>query len=275
MPNLPRETLPLAVSFHRRERDGVVWYESPLLAMRNVRHGFYTRIGGVSGGPFNSLNAGLSTDDDPANVEENRRRVMDRRPGPLVMVRQVHGSRIAGAGDVGCEADAVALSIGEGTAGVLTADCCPILLMHPGTWGNDAVAAVHAGWRGMAGGVIEAAVARLVKLTGRPAMHIVAAIGPCIGPDAFEVGEEVADAFGNDPATVLRRDGWPKPHIDLPAAAAVRLEHAGVRRQTIDLARLCTVERPAEFFSHRRDAGRTGRMLNVIAPLEREPDLRP
>ena len=248
------------MSFLRRERDGVVWYESPLLAGRGVSHGFYTRLGGKSVGPFTSLNCGQSTDDAAEAVAENRRRVMAGRPGPLVSVRQVHGSRVAGSAEAGSEADAVALSAGEGTAGVLAADCCPILLAH-----GDAVAAVHAGWRGAAGGVIEAAVARLVMLTGRRADDIVAAVGPCIGPEAFEVGEEVAEAFGNDAAIVLRRDGRSRPHVDLPAAAVRALDRAGVRRTSIDVARLCTVERADAFFSHRRDNGHTGRMLNVIS----------
>ena len=265
----------LAVSFHRRQHGTVAWYESSMLTNRGVAHGFYTRHGGVSGPPFESLNCGYAVSDVRPDgdlieqIESNIERVIAGRSRPLIMVQQVHGNEVLGAGAGGQCGDAIALQSGEGTAGILTADCCPVLLAHVGDAGAVAVAAVHAGWRGLVAGVIEAATARVCELAKADVADVVAAVGPCIGPVAFEVGEEVAAAFQrrfpNKPDLVRRRADWPRPHVDLPAAAAAALEGAGVATGSVDMAGLCTVERADEFFSHRRDGGRTGRMLNVIS----------
>ena len=197
-------------------------FASPLLEAYGIGHGFYTRDG------------------DP--------------DVPVRRVKQVHGTDLAGVADLPtCEADGVVLRAGEGWAGVVTADCCPVLIA-----GDGAVAAVHAGWRGMVAGIVEKAA---TEIGGA-----VAAVGPCIGVEAFEVGEEVAAAFvgaGLGDA-VVRRDMWPRPHVDLPLAALLCLRRAKLDADDVDVGRLCTHSRPADFYSYRRDGPGTGRMLSVI-----------
>ena len=243
----------------------MVVYRSPKLERLGVAcHGFSTRSGGVSGGPFASLNLG-GTGDGPANVEENWRRFLAAigvNGTARHEVEQVHGAAVLPAGAAG-KADAVVSDDADQPACVRVADCCPILLSFDD---GSRVAAVHAGWRGLVAGVIEAAV---YALQGRR-QDVLAAVGPCIGFDAFEVGPEVlaafADKFGD--SAPLRRDGpGGKGHVDLCASAVLALTRAGVRLANIDAAFLCTFENEAEFFSHRRDHGVTGRMAAAIRPL--------
>ena len=150
---------------------------------------------------------------------------------------------------------------------IRTADCVPILLA-----GADGrvVAAVHAGWRGVVGDIVGRAV-RVLGEAGVDPARVLAAIGPCISAAHFEVGEEVADAFvmAKLPEALQRRQEWPKPHIDLQAAVRRQLERAGVSQ--IDGHALCTVRDADDFFSHRRDEGRTGRMIGLIAPRAAAP----
>jgi YfiH family protein len=204
---------------------------------------FTTRRGGVSEGPFASLNLGLWTDDDADRVRENRTRVELLTGGRLAPARQVHGTDVV-------EADprAVAEADGQVTAehGVaamaLTADCLPIALVAP-----EGVAMLHAGWRGLANGVIANGADALRKLG---AGRIAAAIGPGAGPCCYEVGDEVRAAFGTSGRTV-----------DLKAIARDRLEQAGVA--VVHDCGLCTMHDPERFFSHRRDRGVTGRQAGV------------
>jgi len=143
---------------------------------------------------------------------------------------------------------------------VRVADCVPVLLA---SGDGRVVSAVHAGWRGVAAGVVSEAVQAMRRLG---ASDIVAAVGPCIGVNHFEVGQEVAEAFdsaGLRPC--VRRDGWPKPHIDLSSAVAWQLREAGVESSRIDRTDRCTFAHADEFFSHRRDHGRTGRQAALIA----------
>jgi YfiH family protein len=204
---------------------------------------FTTRRGGVSDGPFASLNLGLKTDDDPDRVAENRARVERLTGGRLAAVRQVHGTDV-----VEADPDAVADADGQVTAhpGVaaiaLVADCLPIALVAP-----EGVGMIHAGWRGLAGGVIANGVARLRQLG---AGRIAAAIGPGAGPCCYEVGGEVHAAFGTSGRTV-----------DLKAIARERLTEAGV--ETVHDCGLCTMHDPERFFSHRRDRGVTGRQAGL------------
>lgn len=175
-------------------------------------------------------------------------------PDRLVTVRQVHGSAVSTPGQRLAEADAVVVDRPGEAAAVRVADCAAILLAGRG---GSVVAAVHAGWRGIVAGVIGRAVA---AMGGAEA----AAIGPCIGVEHFEVGQEVAERF--EPALV-RHDLGPKPHVDLPAAVHRQLHDAGV--QTIDTLPACTYAEPERFFSHRRDVThggmpQTGRQAAVI-----------
>jgi YfiH family protein len=207
---------------------------------------FTTRAGGVSEGPYASLNLGRWTDDDPCAVAENCRRAADGRP--LAFGRQVHGTRVltvdgATPDDAIADADGVATAASGVAALVLTADCLPIALATP-----NAIAMVHAGWRGLADGVLEEGVRAVRALGGDGPLH--AAIGPGAGVCCYEVGDEVAARFPDWPRRTDRT-------IDLKAIAAQRLRVAGVV-EVHDVAR-CTMCEPDVFFSHRASGGLTGR----------------
>jgi polyphenol oxidase len=206
---------------------------------------FTTRRGGVSQGPFASLNLGPWTDDDHVHVAENRRRVQERTGARrLLQGHQVHGTRVSVEQGEGEDADGQVTAHAGLAPIVLVADCLPIALVSSG-----AVGMVHAGRRGLADGVIAAGVAALRALA--PAAPVAAAIGPGAGPCCYEVGDEVRAAFGTDGRT-----------LDLKAIAAGQLAAAGVD-EVHDCA-LCTMcGDPALFFSHRRDGGLTGRQAGV------------
>jgi YfiH family protein len=251
--------------------NGVVLYASPLLSAIGVKHGFATRIGGVSPPPFDSLNLGnISGElrDDDANVAENLNRMqiaaglVDRR---RAWVHQVHGNRVAMVRDSsfenGTQADAMVSDDATAFLLVRVADCVPILLATPD---GAAVAAIHAGWRGVVAGVVPQAVQALASLAEIPAKRIVAAIGPCISHDFFEVSPELAREFvGLFGKGVCRVDR----HVDLPYAVATQLRANGVLETRIDATDRCTARDEDEFFSHRRECGITGRMAAVIAPI--------
>ena len=212
-----------------------------------VRALFTTRRGGVSPAPYDTMNLGRWTDDDQAAVEENRRRVLALTGAErFAFGRQVHGATVV----LDDEADIVdadgQVSTRPGVAPlVLTADCLPVALAAP-----DAVGMVHAGWRGLAAGVLEQAVS---KLHGGP---LAAAIGPCARGCCYEVGDEVREAFAAHPGA--RRDR----NLDLAAIARRTLLDAGV--EDVAVCGLCTMCSDASlFFSHRRDRGRTGRQAGV------------
>ena len=233
-----------------------------------------TRAGGVSGGAYEALNLGLAVGDDPAAVAENRRRFAARLAGARpVWLRQVHGARVWHAraadaeGDAGePEADA-AWTAEPGVALVIqVADCLPVLLT---TADGRAVAAAHAGWRGLAGGVLEAALDALQRGSGCAPSGVLAWLGPCIGPQAFEVGADVLQALGADPQgrapphfpPRVRADGSRRWLADLPELARRRLRQAGVG--WIGGGRWCTVADPSRFFSYRRD-GVSGRFAAAV-----------
>ena len=201
---------------------------------------FTTRHGGVSEGPYASLNVGLGTDDDPGCVAANRERVRAQAGAArLAHGRQVHGTHVVVDGEGGEEADGQVTTQAGVAAIVLVADCLPVALAGP-----DAAGVVHAGWRGLAGGVLEAGVAAL----GRG--PVAAAIGPGIGPCCYEVGDDVRAVFASTERT-----------LDLKAVARARLRAAGVGE--INDCGLCTACDPRHFFSHRRDRGLTGRQAGL------------
>lgn len=210
---------------------------------------FTGREGGVSAEPYQSLNLGRWTDDDPDAVAENRRRASDGRP--LAFAKQVHGTRVitvdAPIADVE-EADGVATASRDVVALVLTADCLPVALATPA-----AVAMVHAGWRGLADGVLEEGVDALRALDPDGEIH--AAIGPAAGVCCYEVGDEVAARFPDQPRRGDR-------HIDLKAIATARLAVAGVEHVR-DVGR-CTICEPDVFFSHRASGPVTGRQGGLV-----------
>jgi hypothetical protein len=243
---------------------------SPILDEVELPHGFGTRLGGVSGGSFASLNFGLKGGDDPENVRRNQERLaravgFDARR--LFRLRQVHGRRVvrieADSRPEAVwreEADALVTAEPGAALGVGTADCVPVLLADAEA---RVVGAAHAGWRGIVGGVLPAVVEGLVAL-GASLSRLRAAVGPCIGPCCYEVGEEVAVRFEHLPGAVRR--ATKKPHLDLVRAARAKLAEAGLPPQAVDAPEgLCTRCQEDLFFSYRRDADRTGHHLSVVA----------
>lgn len=238
---------------------------SQRLAAAGFAHGFSTRLGGVSRGPFASLNLARSVGDDLAAVEDNLARFAAQLPvDPMALfaVSQVHGTtvRVVRRADDPVavrheEADAI-VAIEPGVApSIRTADCLPVLIADPDT---GRVAAVHAGWRGVVRGIVIASVAAL-----DPGPRAVAAIGPGIGACCFEVGPDVAETIAASApgAPVIVANGA-RPRVDLRAAVRAQLVAAGLG--AIDDVSACTLCDAARFFSFRRDGKRSGRMLSAI-----------
>lgn len=223
-----------------------------------------TRPGGVSTGAFASLNLGDHVGDAPAAVAANRRRLAVALGLPVepLWLRQVHGTQVADAAVAapGAQADASVAAVPGMVCAVLTADCLPVLFCDEA---GTRIAAAHAGWRGLAAGVLEATVAAL-EASGARADHLLAWIGPAISAAAYEVGDEVRDAFlSADPQAVSgftanARGRW---QLDLPALARQRLTAVGISR--VYGGDLCTHGDPQRFFSHRRD-GHCGRQATLI-----------
>jgi YfiH family protein len=211
---------------------------------------FSTRGGGVSEGSFASLNLGLLTHDDAANVNENRRRLCDAAgadPARLAMNRQVHGATVnrAEAGERGRDGDGL-WTDGPGVPMLkVTADCLPIVLARQ-DGDKPALALLHVGRLGLLQGILDAGVA---ALGGK----LAAVIGPGIGPCCYEVGEDIADGY----RTRFGADALRGRNLDLWTVAERALRAAGV--ESIERLDLCTACDPARFFSHRRDGPVTGR----------------
>lgn len=231
-----------------------------------VRAAFTLRSGGMSLAPFDSLNVGIHVGDAPHAVRENRRRVRERLhlPAEPAWIEQVHGTDVADldapVGDAmpgGTAADAVFTRQPRRVCVVQVADCMPVLLAARD---GSCVAAAHAGWRGLAAGVLEGTIKRLDT---RPA-QLIAWLGPAIGPRHFEVGSEVRDAFvSRDPGAAAAFSANPRGRwqCDLAALARRRLAAAGV--SAVFGGEWCTYADASRFFSFRRD-GRCGRMAALI-----------
>ncbi|MBL9038672.1 MAG: peptidoglycan editing factor PgeF [Archangium sp.] len=221
-------------------------------------HGFATRAGGVSLAPYASLNVSTAVGDDIGAVAENLRRIkLAARADELLLMNQVHGDAIAD--DVGdATADGLLTARRAVAIGVRTADCLPILLEDRG---SGRVAAVHAGWRGVVADIAGKAVQRLVA-AGAKVEQLRVALGPAIRACCFQVSgdlpEKFSTAFG--PEVVL---GGASPRIDLVLAVHIALERCGLAPGQIDVVPCCT-SCDGRFFSHRRDAGMTGRQLSFI-----------
>jgi polyphenol oxidase len=245
---------------------------SPLLSSHGFRHGFSLRDGGASTGPYARFNLGRSVGDDPRAVEHNQRLLaqdVGYPPDRLYEVDQVHGGVVARVDPAlgpevfrTREADAL-VSSGAGQAlGIRVADCAPVLIADPE---SGAVAAVHAGWRGVVADIIPAAVRQLCAEGGGRPVRFVAALFPCIGVGAFEVGGEVATHLAERVSErCVVREADERPHVDLALAVHLQLEQAGLIDSHIERVPGCTFSEPARFFSHRRDRGVTGRHLAVI-----------
>lgn len=242
-----------------------------LASVQDVRHAFFGREGGVSYGKFASLNISSTSEDSPVKVMENRRRVcarFDLKPAELFLPKQVHGKTILRVDSRSnpkevetIEADALFTTEPGLLIGVQTADCAPLLLTDKLARG---VMAVHLGWRGVACGLTEASVRFYCNETGATPKDIVAAIGPCIGFDAFEVKQEVVDALTAQVSAeeLVREVDDVHFVVDLAGWIERILQKEGVHE--IDKFGLCTVIEKDRFFSYRRDNGRTGRQVSII-----------
>ncbi len=243
--------------------------ESLQSAALPARHGFFTRRGGVSTGPFASLNCSLSSPDAPEAVAANRAAVAHALGASCLLgLTQVHGDAVATVTDPwapgsGPRADALVTNRPGLALGVITADCTPVLLADPQA---GVIGAVHAGWRGALAGVLEATIAAMQALGAQPGRTL-AAIGPCIRQASYEVRADLRDAIlARDPADArFFRDGRPGHwHFDLAAYCAVRL-HGLAAVDTIDAD---TAADPDRFFSHRRrtlaGGGAIGHQMSAI-----------
>jgi hypothetical protein len=244
-------------------------------ASLKMRHGFFTRRGGVSPGPFSSLNCSLSGKDLRENVLENRARAaraINANPTNLVGINQVHGTDVAYVAAVwapgnGPRADAMVTDRPGIALGIVTGDCAPVLFADVTA---GVIGGAHAGWRGAVAGVLEATLSTM-EAHGASRERIAAAIGPCIQPDSYEVGADLrAAVLDRDAADETffapsRRDQhW---QFDLPGYCAARLAAAGVG--TIDVLPFDTLTDEARFFSHRRrtlaGGGLIGHQISIIA----------
>lgn len=221
-----------------------------------------TRAGGVGVAPHDTFNLGRRAEDNPDTVTENRRRLRAALPAEPLWLRQVHGADVVDADDPATPqepaADASVTARPGRVLAVMVADCLPVVIADDA---GRVLGVAHAGWRGLSGGVLERTLAAM-RAKASDAGGWRAWVGPGIGPDAFEVGRDVLDAFmADDPATesyFRPRPGLPGKWLaDLSGLAEFRLRRAGVGDVT--LSRLCTVADGGRFFSYRRD-GITGRM---------------
>jgi len=244
-----------------------IWAASPRVGALMT-----TRRGGVSRPPWDSLNLGLACGDDAAAVRRNRDALAQAIGATPVYLKQVHGTHVVRL-TATLPADApppvadASWTCEPGLACLVqVADCMPVLLAAPD---GAAVAAAHAGWRGLAGGVVEAAARSLCEAAACAPQDLCVWLGPCIGPREFEVGADVLAAFGAEPlpadqpcfAWRPRADGAARWRADLPGLARARLRALGVRQ--VSGADACTVEDASRFFSFRRD-GITGRMAAAV-----------
>lgn len=230
-------------------------------APANVRAFVTTRVGGASRGRYGSFNLGAHVGDDAASVEANRRAVAAacRLPAEPVWLAQVHGTVVvdAATSSPGTQADGARTDRAGVVCAILTADCLPIFICN--RRGSE-VALLHAGWRGLAAGILEAGLRRMHS----PPNELMVWLGPAIGPKAYEVGDEVRaallahDAQAASAFAPARRGKW---RLDLYALARQRL--TAQRVQSIHGGEYCTATQAELFFSHRRD-GATGRMASLL-----------
>lgn len=215
-----------------------------------------TRSGGCSEGPWSSMNLGTHCGDDPACVQQNRNMLAGLLPAEPLWLKQVHGATAVyhqGAAMIEPEADGVVASGANQVCSILTADCLPVLFSNRD---GTRVAAAHAGWRGLAGGVLESTL----KALGEAPERIIAWLGPAIGPESYEVGKEVFGAFPGDQSGCFKKRGnrW---LMDLYGLARMQLAAAGLH--SIHGGGYCTFLERERFYSYRRD-GKTGRMACLV-----------
>jgi polyphenol oxidase len=250
------------------------YLESALLSRAGFRHAFFTRAGGVSTGPYESLSFSVAVGDSPENVVRNLERaatVLGVPAGRIYFLSQVHGTATLTVDGreprervLEREGDAVLSSVSDLACGVRSADCVPVLV---GDRRSGAAVAIHAGWRGVVRGAVESGVSELCRLSGDDA-ELIAAIGPHIREQAFEVSPDVAAelaAVSPVPA-VTWPPGGGKPHVSLVRIVTAKLLALGVADRNIDDVGGCTALEPERFFSFRRDGKTGGRHLSAIVP---------
>ncbi len=245
-----------------------------LACLPGIRHGFFTRLGGVSEGLYASLNCGPGSADLPANVAENRARVarhLGGRHADVATIYQVHsGDAVV----LDAPVDAAARPKADGIVtrtpglviGILTADCAPVLFADPQA---GVVGAAHAGWRGAIGGVLEATVAEMEKLGARR-NRIVAAIGPAINQVSYEVGPDfeaaLLESCADNEKFLARNNPHERAYFDLPGFVGMRLKKAGIGE--VERQSPCTYASESLFFSFRRSQHRSecdyGRQISAI-----------
>jgi YfiH family protein len=258
-----------------------IWRFARLSSVPGLTHFVTTRAGGVSRAPYDTLNLALHVDDDPDAVRENRRRLATAIGVPMSAIftgRQVHGAEIhvvTSAGEPEAECDALVTATPGVAVAVLVADCVPILLTAGAERGPRVAAAVHAGWRGTAQGIISRTARLLQERFDADPADMLAAIGPSIGPCCYEIGADTADqvrATLDDTGSFLLRATADRWVFDLWQANRRQLLAAGVLPTNIETAGICTRSETRRFFSARAAQGPTGRfavgiMLNLPAAM--------
>ena len=263
----------------KQEVERVTFYACTDPAWSGARHGFSTRLGGVSGGMWESLNLGVSRGDDPDHVRENYRRFLKAIGAPeghIAMTNQVHGGAVRTVttadvrpdpcGKPPYEADGLMTDL-PGTALVVFSADCIVILLHDREAG--CVGAVHAGWRGTAKAIVQIAVEAMAAQYGADPARIRAAIGPGIGPCCFETHSDVPEGLrpglGEEAEELIRPLAAPgKFSVDLKGANARWLERAGLARENIAICSACTACHLDEFWSHRVQGSARGSMAAMI-----------
>lgn len=253
---------------------GLRWYEFDLFqGEKGLIHGVFTRQGGISPEPWDGLNMATSVGDSRERVIENRRRILDAmglQDRGFFDVWQVHGRDVLLAdrprmdGEAHQKADGMVTQQDHLALLMLFADCVPVILFDPV---RNAVGMAHAGWQGTVKKVPAAAVEQMNRRFGSRPQNLLAGIGPSICPGHYQVGSEViehvAQAFGDDTLLTNRQDG--KGHLDLWEANRRTLLECGLTEDHIQVSGICTLENPADWYSHRGEGGKTGRFGAVAA----------
>lgn len=226
-----------------------------------IRAFFTTRVGGVSGAPFDSMNLGMHSEDPKENVLENRQRLFTALEIPedrIVRQHQIHEAAAAYVGEPGLQegTDAMFTDVPNLFLTVSAADCVPILFFAPA---KNIAGVIHAGWRGTEKRIAFHTIDKVKNRFHMDSSEIFAVVGPSIGAEHYEVGEEVAQKFNPE---FIVSNGGRKPHLDLWKANAHQLRQAGVKN--ISVSNYCTFTHRDLFFSHRASGGKTGRMLGII-----------
>ncbi|PLY03239.1 MAG: peptidoglycan editing factor PgeF [Desulfuromonas sp.] len=256
-------------------KKGKISYLQPDWSGRNIEAGFSTRNGGVSRPPYNSLNLGFGTDDPKHNVEANRTaltRAFGLDPNLLLTVRQVHGTDILIVDDENpdlshfqkVESDAIITDQPGIMIGILVADCYPVLIHDPV---RQVAAAIHAGWRGAAAGLIGLTIKAMQSHFSCIPADMMVAIGPGIGAHKYLVDRPVRDAFRDGSGfweAISSESSLGQWQLDIGQSCRIQLEAAGIIGANIDVVRECTCCHRELFFSHRRDQGVTGRQLGFV-----------